>query len=69
MHQNDPNRRLSRGSSAVLLASTLGLSAQAQHPQEPDAQVRIPADQEDFALFTTPGAAWQSGGCLSPIMP
>jgi len=42
-------------STAVLLSSTLGLPAQAQHAQEPDAQIRVPADQVAFAPFPAPG--------------
>ncbi|WP_267140046.1 cupin domain-containing protein [Anianabacter salinae] len=55
MHQNVLSRLLLLGSTAFLMVATFGLSAQAQHLQEPDAQIRVPADQVAFAPFPAPG--------------
>lgn len=46
-----------RLSTAFLLSSTLGLPVQAQDAQEPDAQIRVPADQVAFAPFPAPGVS------------
>ena len=53
--QHDKTRLRSLGIAAILLMSILGLPAQAQQAPEPDAQVRVPADQVAFAPFPTPG--------------
>lgn len=55
MHRSFPIRLQAVVPFSVLLISTLGLSAQAQHAQEPDAQIRVPADQVEFAPFPAPG--------------
>ncbi|MFA8388211.1 MAG: hypothetical protein ACEPO2_21535 [Pelagibaca sp.] len=55
MNRNIPFRLLSLSSTALLLALTFGLSVQAQHAQEPDTQIRVPADQVEFAPFPAPG--------------
>ena len=51
MHRNVSVRLIT----AVLLSSTLGLPAQAQHAQEPGTQIRVLADQVAFAPFPAPG--------------
>lgn len=57
MHRNIFTRLQLLGSTTFLLASSLGLSAQAQHAQEPDIQIRVPADQVEFAPFPAPGVS------------
>lgn len=53
--QHDKTRLRSLGITAIVLMSILGLPAQAQQAPEPDAQVRVPADQVAFAPFPAPG--------------